>query len=84
MEILIFYHDEAANLNEETHLDYLVSDAVKVCADELVRVLNHINENLYFCFNLIQIRRHWAEEQLDVLLLVLVCEAEAHHILIVR
>lgn len=48
-------HDKAANLNEEAHFDDLVPHAVQVRRDELVRVLDHVDENFDLRLNLVQI-----------------------------
>ena len=49
-------HDEAANLNEEAHLDDLVAHAVQVGRDELVRVFDHVDEDFDLGLNLVEIR----------------------------
>ena len=48
-------HDEAADLDEEAHLDDLVPHAVQVGRDELVRVLDHVDENFDLSLNLVEI-----------------------------
>ena len=48
-------HDEAADFNEEAHLDDLVPHAVQVGRDELVRVLDHVDENFDLSLNLVEI-----------------------------
>ena len=65
-------HDEAPDLDEQTELDDLIPHAVQVGWDELVRVLDHVDEDLNFGFYLVKIRRHGAEKQLNVLFLSLI------------
>ena len=48
-------HDKSANLDEEAHFDDLVSHAVQVGRDELVRVLDHVDEDLDLRLNLVEI-----------------------------
>ena len=50
-------HNEAANLNEEAHLDDLVSHAVQVGRDVLVRVFDLVDENFDLGINCAEIGR---------------------------
>ena len=50
----------------------LIPNAVQVGRDELVRVLDHVDEDLDLRLDLVQVCRNWAEQELDVLLVILV------------
>ena len=62
-------HDQGAHLNEEAHLDDLVPDAVQVGGDELVRVLDHVDEDLDLGEDLVEVGAVGPEQQLHVLVL---------------
>ena len=66
------YKYKSSHLDEKAHLDDLVADAVEVRRDELVRVLDHVDEDLDLRLDLVQVCRNWAEEELDILLVILV------------
>ena len=54
---MIKYKYKSSHLDEEAHLDDLVADAVEVRRDELVRVLDHVDEDLDLSLDFVQIRR---------------------------
>ena len=51
------YKYKSFHLDEKAHLDDLVADAVEVRRDELVRVLDHVDEDLDLSLDFVQIRR---------------------------
>ena len=63
------YKYKSSHLDEKAHLDDLVADAVEVRRDELVRVLDHVDEDLDLSLDFVQIRRIWPKEQFHLLLL---------------
>ena len=54
---MIKYKYKSSHLDEEAHLDDLIADAVEVRRDELVRVLDHVDEDLDLSLDFVQIRR---------------------------
>ena len=63
------YKYKSFHLDEKAHLDDLVADAVEVRRDELVRVLDHVDEDLYLGLDFVQIRRIRPKQQFHLLLL---------------
>ena len=63
------YKYKSCHLNEKAHLDDLVADAVEVRRDELVRVLDHVDEDLDLSLDFVQIRRIRPKQQFHLLLL---------------
>ena len=55
--IMTKYKYKSCHLDEKAHLDDLVADAVEVRRDELVRVLDHVDEDLDLSLDFVQIRR---------------------------
>ena len=60
-------HDESPDLNEQTHLDDLVSDAVQMGGDELVSVLDHVDKDLDLREDFVEIGAVGAQQKLHVL-----------------
>ena len=67
--IMTKYKYKSFHLDEKAHLDDLVADAVEVRRDELVRVLDHVDEDLDLGLDFVQIRRIRPKQQFHLLLL---------------
>ena len=67
--IMTKYKYKSFHLDEKAHLDDLVADAVEVRRDELVRVLDHVDEDLDLGEDLVEVGAVGSEQQLHVLVL---------------